>query len=241
MAEDEKDVQKDEVSEETESKTETEETETEEEVKPQYVTKEDLQQMLAEERDKIKQSARDISRSQIERARASDDIAGDFEESLGDIDPEQKGRIKAEAKLKRYERRDREEAQRQAAEQAIKDFEGSLTEHITDLGLNPNDKRLDWDKDLPIATPGYFYTRQSKLLKSVAKIQKEEAKAADEKRSQEMKDMEDRLRKEFGGDSVDTSASGGASGSDGDFLAKWNSGELEATKENLARAKKLTE
>lgn len=246
MAEDEKDVQKEEVSEETkstETETEDKETKTEEEVKPQYLTKEDIQQMLADEREKIKQSTRDISRSQIESAQrgatSPDDIAGDYEASLGDIDPEQRNRIKAEAELKGYKRREREASQSQLMVQAQKDFEGSLTELITGLGLDPDDKRLDWARDLPPNSPGYFNTRQGKIFKSIASIQKEEAKIADGKRSEDMKDLENRLRKEFSGDSVDTSASGGASGSDADFQKKFNAGDIPATKANLDRINKI--
>ena len=239
MTEDAQDVQKDEVSEGAESKTETEETKTEEKVEPQYLTKEQVQEMLADEREKIKQSTRDISRSQIERSRAPDDIAGDFEASLGDLDPEQKARIKAEARLKGFEREKRETAQSQIMQQAQKDFEGSLTELITGLGLDPNDKRLDWARDLPTNSPGYFNTRQGKIFKSIASIQKEVAKVADDKRSTDMKDLEDRLRKEFSGDSVDTSASGGASSSDADWYSKqWCTGLAPPTKANIARADK---
>lgn len=242
MAEDEKDVQKDEVPEGTESqeaKPEEGEKPPEEKAEPQYLTKEQVQEMLADEREKGRQSARDISRSQIERTRSSGNIADDYDQSLGGIDPEQRARIKAEAKLKGFEREKRETAQSQIMEQAMKDFEGSLTELITGLGLNPDDKRLDWARDLPPNTPGYFNTRQGKIFKSIASIQKEEVKVADDKRSTEMKDLEDRLRKEFSGDSVDTSASGGASGSDAEFQKKFNAGDLPATKANLDRINKI--
>jgi len=76
-------------------------------------------------------------------------------------------------------------------------------------------------------------------LTSVARIQKENIKAAGEKQKQEFKDLEAGLRKDLGLDSVDTSTSTGVSGSDADFQKKWNAGEIPASKENIARINKI--
>lgn len=215
MAKDEKDVQTDEVPGGTELK------EGEKQPETQPLDAEGIAQLVKDEvarqtngAKREIQSVKDKAKREVEvaqdRTREAEDTAADYEQGLGADDPDRASRIKAEARLKGYQRRDRDNLQRQAAEQAVKDFEGSLTEHITDLGLDPNDDRLDWGKDLSLNTPGYFYTRQSKFLKSVAKITKEVTRAADDKRSQEFKDMEARLRKDLGIDSVLTEAPGRA-------------------------------
>lgn len=212
MPKDEKVVQTDEVPKGTESTGD--ETPKGEETPPQPLTEERIRQIMAEEREVSKreiQSAKDKATSEVEkaqrRAQAAEGTLADYDKGLGELDPDQAARIKAEAQLKTYQRKEFEDAQKQAAQQAINDFEGTLSEHITDLGLDPNDERLDWGKELPVNTQGYFYTRQSRFLKSVAKIQKEDARVAEEKRSQTIQDKETELRKEV--DSVDTSASGG--------------------------------
>ena len=215
MAKDDKGVQPDEVPEGTElpeGETKPEDQPSDEERITQLVKDEVARQTNGAKREI--QGVKDKAKAEVvrerDRAQSAEDTLADYDKGFEGVDPEQASRIKAEARLKGYERRDREGVQRQAAEQAVKDFEGSLTEHIKDLGLDPDDDRLDWGKDLSLNTPGYFYTRQNKFLKSVAKITKEVTKAADDKRSQEFKDLEARLRKDLGIDSVPTEAPGGA-------------------------------
>ena len=107
------------------------------------------------------------------------------------------------------------------------------------LGLTTevkDDKNIDWgDRDNLSLTD-----RQGKILASVGKIQKDNAKLADDTRKQEFTDLEARLRKDFGLDSVDTTTSAGVvSGSDAEFMGKFGSGDLPMTKANTDRYNKI--
>lgn len=216
MPKDKKGVQSEEVSQETkstEAETETTQTETQEQTTPQFLTREEVQQMLTEERDKIKQSSRDISRKEIEDAQrrvglAEDTLAG-YDKGLGQLDPEQAELIRLRAESTAHRRGDAEEARRQQMTVFDKSFTANMNQFITSAGLDPNDKRIDWAEDV---TTGDYLAKQQRILASVTKIQKDEAKVADDRRSQEFKDMEDRLRKDLGFDSVDTSTSAGVGG-----------------------------
>lgn len=203
MTQDAKNVQPDEASEGAESK--------EEKPQEQPLTREEVQRMIAEQAEQAKreiQSAKDKAMAEVasyrKRAQSAEGTLADLEEGFGEIDPERANQIKTKAKLKEYQRKEVEESQRQAMQQAVSNFESTLSEYVNDLGIDPNDNRLDWGKDLSMDSPGYFLSRQSKFLKSIAKIQKENKQATEDKRSQEQKDKDAKLRKDI--DSVETSA-----------------------------------
>jgi len=207
VAKDKNDVQQEEAQTETES-TETGTQETEEKAQPQFLTREEVQQMLAEERERIKQSSRDIARREIGTARrgqkfAEDTLAG-YDTGLGQLDPEQAQSIKAQAELAAYRRKEAEDAQRQQMATFDKSFHDNITQFITSAGLDPTDKRIDWAEDVQ----GDYLTKQQRILASVSKAQKEDASSKEEKKKQEAEDVKAKEREEI--DSVDTSASGGA-------------------------------
>lgn len=131
--------------------------------------------------------------------------------------------------------------QEQQMDQAVEGFDSTLTQYVQSLGIDPNDKNIDWAKDasLPNGMPD-FQTRQAKILASVGKLQKENAELAVQKAEDRFRELETNLRKELELDKVDTTASaGGGGGSDAEFLKKFGSGDVPYTKENEERAKKL--
>jgi uncharacterized membrane-anchored protein YjiN (DUF445 family) len=104
-----------------------------------------------------------------------------------------------------YQQRDLEDQARQQQTQFEQSFKTNLNQFVTELGVDPGDKRIDWGDDAP-----NYLERQGRILNSVAKIQKAEAGKALESVNQQIKDAETRLRKELGLDSVDTSHSVGS-------------------------------
>ena len=129
----------------------------------------------------------------------------------------------------------RERENRDLAEQAKTDYFDKMTGIIEKFGIDPNDKRLDLAED---AEDSIVAT--DRIMSSISTNMKEDAKKADEKRSQELKDFEVRIRKDLGVDSADNTASSGAgTSSDADFIEKYGKGDLPFTQENLDRANKI--
>ncbi len=127
---------------------------------------------------------------------------------------------------------------RNAQEEFHKQFKASLEESLQEMGVDTKDSKLDWAEDAP-----NYIEAQKRVLKSAAKIKKEAEQAAQTKYQTDLqtklKDLEARLRKEFGVDSVDTTASGGVvDNSDTAFIAKVARGDT-LTKQDYERARKL--
>jgi len=121
------------------------------------------------------------------------------------------------------------------AEQAKQDFFDKMAALPEKFGIDPNDKRLDLAND---AEDSIVAT--DRIMTSISTIIAEDAKKADARRSQELKDFEVRLRKDLGVDSADTTApSGAGTSSDAEFLTKFGEGDLPYTKENVDRANKI--
>ena len=147
--------------------------------------------------------------------------------------PQLAAQIKA-ADLEERERVAWERDSQDRVEQTRKEYFDVMSETIKGLDIDINDPRLDWADD---AEDSIAATRR--IMSSVSKIKKEEAKKMGDKGSQAMKDLEARLRKELGLDSADKTAPSGAGSSDTDFLTKFGEGDLPYTKENVDRANKL--
>ena len=221
-----------EVSEGTTSK----EGETPQSLTPELV-REMIKESLATEREKIRQSVADKSRFEFEKALKRASVA---ESTLQNIIPELDEETKTKIELARlrgqaaqYQTKEQEDEARRQYEEFHQTFNAQMTEFITDSGIDPNDKRIDWGKDAKDA-----FEMQHRIHTSVAKILKENKKSEDEKRSQEIKDLETKLRKELGLDSVDTSNPVSAT-SEQTWLEQWGNGDIEATPQNLKKAVEL--
>lgn len=106
-------------------------------------------------------------------------------------------------------------------------FKDTHTQLIKDLGLDPEDKRIDWGDG-----EGSYMGRMKRIQKSIAKIAVEKYSAA-EKRLKEIEDKEKKAQDEEA-NSVSTEQAHGAS-SDADFLKAYAAGESKDHK----RAKKI--
>ncbi len=186
-------------------------TEHKEGVSPQLLTPEQVKEMiktsLAEDRERIRQSVTDKARYEVEQALRGRQIAEGtltgFKGRLGEIDSE----MAKDLELAEYKAR--EKALQDAAQEATKmqeynafteAFNSQTKKHLAELGIDLDDKGLDLAEDelIPLA-------RRDRIDTSIRKILKAKEKAAEEKESQKMKDIEAKIRKDLGLDSVDTS------------------------------------
>jgi len=157
------------------------------------------------------QSVKDKARREVEDLQSRERLAQTrltgVQSSLGDIDPEVRDRInnadlRAQNQILRQEEDRRARMQQQ--EQFDTSFKGSIAQHISGLGLDPSDSRIDWAED----TTGDYLAKQQRILASVAKIQTEERKKQTPDVEQLTRDIEASVRKSMGLDSptVDTPA-----------------------------------
>jgi len=245
MPDDKEVVTEEQVSQEETASTEEATPKTEEATKEQPLTAEQVQQMIAEETEKVRrqiQSDKDkavaeVRREADRRVRFAEEKAASIKSSLTNLDPEvakeiELAELRGERKTKQQQ--DAEEAARRAFRETYDTFHTNMNQYVTDLGIDPKD--IDWgDEGEPLLQ------KQQRILGQVSKKQKDLAKDAEKKAEDKFKDLEQKLRKDLGLDSVPTETSPGVSGSDADFKAKFGSGELPMTKENIDRYNKLLE
>ena len=187
---------------------------------PQFLTKEQVLELMTEERERIKQSSRDIAKAEIvgaqRRATDSERRAKFAEDSLarvrgryGELDPEARQVLETEdlrARVQAFEgRQQRDAIERQQAESA-QSLNQALLDHLSDLGIDPKDERIDWGHDATSLPEGL-----RRFNKSVAKIAKEDVKDASKRAEQDAKDKLAQERKEAGLDSADTGIPAGVS------------------------------
>jgi len=174
---------------------------------PQSLTPEQVKEMikesLAAEREKIKQSVADKSKFEIEKALKRANVAeSTLQNIIPELDEETRNKIelhRLRGQAAQYQTREQEEDAKRQYDEFHQTFNAQMEEFITDLGIDPTDKRIDWGKDAKDP-----FEMQKRIHSSATKILKENKKAEDEKRSQDIKDLEAKLRKDLGLDSVDT-------------------------------------
>jgi hypothetical protein len=123
--------------------------------------------------------------------------------SSGATSPEL-ARYQAEEEARKVLEREEEEVKSKA--EFLGKFQGNLKTAITELGEDPENKEIDWALDAPD-----FFTAQSRILKSVAKLKKSKDSKAAEEMKKQVAEAVAKARQELGLDSVDTSASSGTS------------------------------
>jgi len=175
------------------------------------------------------------------QARNSEEILARIKARYAQSDPDAyQGILNDEmsGKLRHYEQQETERQSQERAGVTIKNFEDTMADLISGIGLDPNDKRIEWgDRNSMNLTQ-----RQKAIADSAKKAFQEDSVAREEKHNKELKEMESRitqkLRKESGVDIHDT-GSGGGNSSDADFLKGFGSGELPASKANIERYNKI--
>ncbi len=162
------------------------------------------------------QSAKDKARAEIEaahrRARFAETTLDATKRKIDEIDPDtgkelELARYRAEEEARRQQELT-ESAQKQQAE-FHEQFTSSLRETISDMGIDPEDKRIDWATDA-----SNYLDAQKRVLRSAAKIKRESEIALQESVKKQLKETEERIRRDLGVNSVDTSGGSGVS-SDG--------------------------
>ena len=178
-----------------------------EEVKvPAPLTREEVAQLLDERVEKASrhfQSIKDQEVAKVGRELAQERRRSDaLETKLSEIDPDTARTLRLETKEKYYTELEAQQRQEAYAQQ----LNANLVAHLESLGIDKDDKRVDWAKDAADYLGG-----RSRFDASVAKILKENQKATEVKQASSFKEMEQKLRRDLGLDSVDTSVSGGGS------------------------------
>ena len=178
---------------------------------PQSLTpdqiKEIIKESLSVEREKIRQSVADKSRYEVEqalkRATTAEQTLLHMKGSLKDVDPDTLKDLELaelRARVGISQGMEQEASIRQQQTDFDQKFHTGVKTHIAELGIDPNDKRLDWADD----AKDYLEKRQ-RIDGSIRKVIKENTEKEKEGLSRQMKEMEAKLRQELGLDSVDTS------------------------------------
>ncbi|KKN56455.1 hypothetical protein LCGC14_0572280 [marine sediment metagenome] len=184
------------------------------------------------------QGEQDRNRNAESRARLAESRVKGYETSLSGLDEETQKDIEL-ARLreqdKHYQSNAQDEEQRRQQATQIQQMNDSLTEEVKIWGIEPNDKRIDYASDAPD-----YFTGRKRFTDSLQKIVNAKQQEAGEKQAENLKNLETKLRKDLGLDSVDTTTgSGGGSDSDAEFKKGLGDGSLPLNKTNMARAKKL--
>lgn len=249
---DEKNVQEGEVSKEETSSKEKEETKEPSQTQPlSQEVQSEIQKIVSQTLDEAKEQARreiqstkDKAKAEVEAAQRRAQLAETTLLNLsGDIDPERAKALRAEAELQVYRQKEIEDQASKAAGEFSNTFHGNIKQFITSLGIDPNDKRIDYADEVE----GDYLAKQRRILDSVAKIQKESASAAEDKQKQAFDDLKAELRKDLGIDSVSTETSPAPGGkpvftedqiADREFYEKHREAILEAQREGRIVTKK---
>ena len=220
----------------------------------QPLTKEAVQQLIAEETQKAIEKGRDLGRRELQsikdrevaeikrRADIAEKRARAYETSFTDLDEDTRSRVEQQrtrGELDYYKSREQEEEIRRQQEAYFERLNQSLKGEVTALGIDPSDTRIDYAQD----AKDYFEGRK-RFSESLAKIVKTERdnleKTALQKAEERNKQLEADLRKKYGLDSQDTAASAGVvNQSDADFMADWGAYRLPDTKENRVRYEQI--
>ena len=216
----------------------------------QPLTKEMIQQMIADAASLAEKQGADKGRREMQgikdrevaeankRVRLAEGRARSYEESLSGVDEE----TQKDIRLRRYENQDKqnqsfaqEEEARRQGETFTQKLNDSLIAHLESLGIDPNDKRVDWAQN-----ESDYLTGRSKFDASVASILKEKATVAESDMEKRLTaKIEETLNKkavDAGLESHDKSASGGA-GKD-DFTSRTANPDRPITGEDIKQAKK---
>jgi len=213
------------------------------------LTEERVQQLIAEATKKAVDEARDAGRRELQseqdrnrnaerKVRLAESKVSAYETSFKGLDED----TQRDIELARYREQDKyyqssaqEEAQKQQQAAYYQQMNDSLVEEIKSWGIEPEDKRIDYASNAPD-----YFTGRKRFSDSLQKIVRDNQKKAEEKQGEDFKNLESKLRKDLGLDSVNTIVgSGGGGNSDADFKRDWGNGTLPTTKANMERARKL--
>lgn len=218
------------------------------------LTKEEVQQMIAEATGRAVteakeagkrelQSAQDRNKAELarmeRRATTAEGTLAAARTQAQSIDPEVAKEMElAELRAREQARVAGEQEDRltQAQEAQVRATRESIDSFLTELKIDLKDPRLNWGNEQDNMVSG-----RAKLDASVAKILLKEKQTTEGSFEKRLKDLEAKIRgEEQTANSVNTAASTGAvAGSDEDFIKKFASYEIPMSKENIARYNKI--
>jgi len=114
-------------------------------------------------------------------------------------------------------------------------LEQSLKDEVVSLGLDPEDKAIDYAQDAPD-----YFTGRKRFTDSISKALKNKDAEKDKQLEERLNQFEIDFRKKHNLDSQDTTQGAGVvEQSDADFMAAFGAGELPVTKDNLAKLEEI--
>ena len=172
------------------------------------------------------------------RARLAQNEVASYKSSFSGLDEE----TQKDVELARYREQDKyfqstaqEEEQRRKESEYIQKMNNSLIEEVKVWGIDTEDKRIDFASDAPD-----YFTGRKRFTDSLQKIVRENQAKAEREQGEKFANLEKKLRKDLGLDSVDTTAGGGGGNdSDADFKKGIGDGSIPLNKVNMERARKL--
>ena len=175
----------------------------------------------------------------LRRASLAESTLGEARTHLQDVDPEvakEMELVELRSREKGRKAMEQEEAMRQQQIAFHEQFHSNLIQFIAGLGVDPSDKRIDWGSDSP-----NYLEAQRRVLDSVSKIQKENIQTMQSGLEKRLKELEAKVgQANIEANSVATTTSPGVvAGSDAEFVKKFASGELPASRANVERYQKI--
>ena len=190
------------------------------------------------------QSVKDRSRAEIEsaqrRARLAETTLGETKTRVKDLDPDvakEMELVELRARVSTQTMSEQEEQTKRAQLEFQQQFYSGLNQFVSALGVDPNDTRIDWGTDA-----ANYLEAQTRVLNSVAKIQKEAQTTAQSSWEKRLKTLEEQTKKaeNIEVNSVNTTTSSGVvAGSDAEFLKQFASGAIPVNKGNIDRYNKI--
>lgn len=218
---------------------------------PLALTEERVQQMIAEATALAVSEARELGRRELQsaqdrnraelgranqRTRIAEGVLGTARMRIQTLDPDVAKEMElAELRAKEQGRTTMEQEELAVRQQS--DFHQGFIDRqyqfITDLGIDPKDKRIDWAGDAQ-----NYLEAMERIQRSAVKIQKEIVQTLRTGLEARLKKLEVKENEEA--NSVNTAASPGAvAGSDAEFMKRFGSGDIEMSKESTARYNKI--
>lgn len=160
------------------------------------------------------QSIKDKSKLEVAQASKKANISAQtlshVKGALKDADPDTLQALEI-AELKStvagHQSLEQDEYLRQKAAEFDSKFQGSVTHHLNELGIDPNDKRIDWAEDA-----SDYLEKRARIDASIRTIVKQNATDAEAALDKKLKEELAKMRQELGLDSVDTGSAAGAGG-----------------------------
>jgi len=214
----------------------------------QPLTEEKVKQLIAEERERAigegkelgrreMQSIKDAEVAKVQReAKFAQTNLARMRQRFTELDPDSKALLESEdlrSEVDFFKQKDAEEASRRKQEEQGKALQDSLKAHLEDLGIEPNDKRVDWADD---ATD--YVSGRRRFDASITKILRDKEKSVRDELKETVKAEVLKARKELGLDSEDLSTPSGIGSSVPTDMAKFRTWVDALSKEEYKKREK---